>query len=216
MTKRILPFLLLLSACQTARKETPKPPATDLQTLYRSQLTIDPDRLQVGQWVRYAAQENENAPRQSITFSVVRKSETGLWIENRVPGKGGIGTWIIKTKYSLRGDLLEQWVGEPGDSRPTRIDTGEKRPPISSETTGEVAVQTTKESITVAGHSYRTTKITTTLENTTLTNWCAKEIPFPARAKGRSRGGVVKRVFGTFRMELAAHGTDAREELPLP
>jgi hypothetical protein len=35
-------------------------------------------------------------------------------------------------------------------------------------------------------------------------------------AEGKSYGGVVRRVFGKFTMELAAHGEDAKPELEIP
>ncbi len=216
MNRNLIPFLLCLAACQTGGGTETPPPTPDLAVLYRSQLTVDAGSLQKGEWVRYAIWTDANAPLQSVTFSVVDKSEEGVWIENRVPGRGAVGTWIIKSQYSLAGDLLQQWIGQPGDPAPRQLYPNPNQKPIKPSATSDVAVKTTKETITVAGHRYRTTKITTTHGQTSISNWCSKGIPFPARARGRNQGGVVKRTFGEFRMELAAHGTDAREVLPLP
>ncbi len=216
MNRSLLPLLLCLAACQTGGNKNGPPPSPDLAVLYRSQLTVDAKNLQAGEWVRYAVWTEANAPLQSVTFSVVHKSDKGIWIENRVPGRGAVGTWIIKSHYSLAGDLLGQWIGQPGDSAPQQLYPDKNRKPIQQEASTDVTVRTTRETITVAGHRYNATKITTTHGETAITNWCAKGIPFSARARGRSQGGVVKRTFGGFRMELAAHGTDAREELPLP
>ncbi|MDP6958848.1 MAG: hypothetical protein QF645_08555 [Planctomycetota bacterium] len=216
MKRSLLPLFLCLTACQTGGNTNSAPPSPDLAVLYRSQLTVDAQSLQAGEWARYAVWTDTNAPLQSVTFSVVHKSDEGVWIENRVPGRGAVGVWIIKSHYSLAGDLLEQWIGQPGDPAPQQLYPDKNRKPIQEEASTDVTVRTTKEAITVAGHRYHATKITTTHGETTITNWCAPGVPFSARVRGKTQGGVVKRTFGGFRMELAAHGTDAREELPLP
>ena len=118
MNRNLIPFLLCLAACQTGGGTETPPPTPDLAVLYRSQLTVDAGSLQKGEWVRYAIWTDAKAPLQSVTFSVVDKSEEGVWIENRVPGRGAVGTWIIKSQYSLAGDLLQQWIGQPGDPAP--------------------------------------------------------------------------------------------------
>jgi hypothetical protein len=216
MIKNLLPFLLCLASCRTGGHATPPPRSPDLRILSRSQLTVDVPRLKEGQWVRYAVRITENAPIESVTFSVVKKTEEGAWIENRISGTGASGTWIVKSHYSPEGELREQWVGEPGAADPVRVFPGKERKPVTRKPGPEISFRRTRETVTVAGHVYDTRKITTTHGETTLTNWCAEGIPFPAVIRGRSQGGVVKRIFGGFTMELAAHGTDAKEELPLP
>jgi hypothetical protein len=114
-------------------------------------------------------------------------------------------------------------VGEPGSSKPAKIfPTQEKNTgPVKPTEEPKIATQLAEETLEAAGKSFPCTKITTTLtysdgRTSTLTNWCSPEIPFHVLHEGKSYGGLVKRIFGKFTMELASFGTDAVPELTIP
>jgi len=143
-----------------------------------------------------------------------------VWIENRRPGP-----LIVKAKLDREGNLLEQWVGEPGKT-PTRVHPDPRRPsapppPRRDPASASAATEERPETLEIAGRTYACTRVTTVLtypdgRRSAMVNWLSPEVPFPVLVGGKPRGGLVRRQIGRLTVELIAHGRDARPELPLP
>jgi len=211
--------LLLLMGCQSATQDPQPESQADL--VLAAQLTFDIEQVQQGQWARYTIREEGKAHPQVVKYAAVGGDESGVWVENKVPGDPR--PFIIKSKYSWKGDLLERWVGEAGSPKPAKIypPQAAKKEPLKKEEEPKVETKIEEEPLTVAGRSFECAKITTTLTYangrvSTLVNWCSDKIPFSVLSEGKPRGGLVKRVFGKFTLELANFGNDALPELDLP
>ena len=132
--------------------------------------------------------------------------------------------------YSLAiGDLDgssgdEVAVGAPGGGAPVQIPFREERAvePSKAPTGARPEVSVTDELITVGGKQYLCKKVTTKVSHpdgrtTAMTNWCHPDVPFSLRLGKDSLGGVVKRVYGRWTLELVeASQTGARAELEIP
>lgn len=221
--KRIALALALLSACQPSKKDdtTPDPNA---ELVAAAQLMFDMTKVNEGDWARYTISETGKSP-QVVKYAVVRgdpPDPDSIWIENKVPGDPS--PFIIKSRYSRQGELLERWVGEPGSPKPAKIfPTDKKTETPKQPEEPKVQTEISQERITVAGRSFDCTKIVTTLtyssgRTSTLTNWCHPDVPFSVLHEGKSYGGLVKREFGKIKMELAAFGPPplAKAELEIP
>ncbi len=209
--------LLALASCQSAPPEAE--PRADI--VLAAQLVFDLQKLEHGQWARYVIREQGSSAPQAVKYSAVGADGDGIWVENKVPGEPR--PYVIKSKFSWKGELLERWIGEPGSPKPAKVFPGKNDPPAKTKSDEEpkVATQLEEETISAMGRTFACTKIVTTLtyrngQTSTLTNWCSPEVPFSVLHEGKSRGGLVKRVFGKFTLELANFGTDARAELEIP
>lgn len=219
-------FLLpaLLAACAPA-PEAPSPPADDLdfEMALASQLPFDPTAVRPGQYVLYLARV-EGGPAQTLRWAALAAEGETLWIENRRPAPPNPRPMVIKSRIDRTGKLLEQWVGEPGGI-PVRTyprkDEAVSPPapaPRRDPSTAQARREERPDRITVAGKTYACTLVTSTLaypdgRMSTLRQWFSKDVPFPASP---TLGGLVRRTFGRFTMELMAAGDGARPELAIP
>ena len=84
-------------------------------------------------------------------------------------------------------------------------------------------VQITEETITLSatGKQYDCTRLASESKYqggkaTSLVTWCSKDVPFSVKYAGKSYGGVVRRTYGPYTLELEMKGTDALPMLILP
>jgi hypothetical protein len=209
--------ILLLAACSSTPKND-APPDAQADLVLAAQLLFDLSQVNYGQWARYTIRQEGNPNPEVVKYAAVGGDADGIWIENKVPAQPR--PFIIKSKYSWKGELLEQWVGEPGSPKPAKIFPSKSAGPAKKGEEPKTRTTIEDDFVTLAGKTYRCSKITTTLaysnRTSTLINWCSPDVPFSVMAEGKSHGGVVRRVFGKFTMELAAHGEDAKPELEIP
>lgn len=210
--------LLLLFASACASPPAPGPvedPAFEMAVA--QQVPIDLENARAGQWAVYTVRREGDPVTHPVKYAVVGEEGGGLWIENKV--RTDTGEIVVKSKLDRAGKLLEQWVGEPGgipgqtypnprrEAPPARRDPSAAQPSTKEE----------RESVTLRGRTYDCVKVTTVLRypkggESRMVNWFAKEVPLGPR----KYGGLVRRQFGRFTMELAAHGGDAKPELAIP
>lgn len=210
--------LLALAACQSAPREPENAPRAEL--VMAAQLVFDIQKLRQGDWARYVIREEGVGSPQAVKYAAVGADADGVWVENKVPGDPN--PFVIKSKFSWDGRLVESWMGEPG-GRPAKVFPGKDDPKETPKPQEQpkVTTKTEEEPVTASGRTFACTRIVTTLtysngRTSTLTNWCSPEVPFSVLHEGKSYGGLVKRTFGKFTMELANFGNDARPELEIP
>jgi hypothetical protein len=216
--------LLVLAACAPSR-ENPPAPADDLEfeMTLASQLAFDPAAVRPGQYVLYVARV-EGGPVQTLRWAAFAGEGDTLWIENRRPAPPNPRPMVIKSRLDRTGKLLEQWVGEPGgtpartyprkDAAAPSATPAPRRDPSAA----QARIDEQPDRIVAGGKTYACTRFTSTLaypdgRTSTLRQWFSKDVPFPASP---ALGGLVRRSFGRFTMELLASGEDARPELEIP
>lgn len=217
-------LLALLTACAPT-PEAPSPPADDLdfEMALASQLSFDPAAVRPGQYVLYLARV-EGGPAQTLRWAALAAEGETLWIENRRPAPPHPRPMVIKSRIDRTGKLLEQWVGEPGGipvrTHPRKDGTilPQRPAPRRDPSTAQARRDERPDRIEAAGKTYTCTLVTSTLaypdgRTSTLCQWFSKEVPFPASP---TLGGLVRRTFGRFTMELVAAGDAAQPELEIP
>jgi hypothetical protein len=221
--KRFLAFVLL-AACAPPREAAP-PPADDVEfeMALASQLPFDPAALRPGQYVLYVARV-EGGPVHTLRWAALPAEGDTLWIENRRPAPPNPRPMVIKSRIDRTGKLLEQWVGEPGGvparTYPRKDETSPPPGPAPRRDPSSARARTEErpDRITAAGKTYECTLVTSTLtypdgRTSTLRQWFSKDVPFGASP---ALGGLVRRAFGRFTMELRAAGEGAVAELEIP
>ncbi len=186
------------------------------------QLVIDLPGLKVGEWALYFLKKRGDPGMDPVKYSVVEEEGAALWVEQQRTVDGR--RLVAKSKLDRTGKLLDQWYGESG-GMPARTYAGpggkaageDAPPPRRDSSAAQDQTDRKTEVIEAGGKTYICTKITTTLtypdgRKSTMINWCSKDVPLGPK----DVGGLVRRTFGRFSMELADHGTDARPELSLP
>lgn len=216
--------LLIAAGCGTPGK-APGEPIDDVgfEALLAQRIAFDATTLKLGDFAFYAVKVQGEQP-QYVKWAVVARQGANLWIENKLPPNPR--SWIIKSKFSPKGKLLEQWRGEAGTMGPVRVyppKDASPAPPVRRDSSRARATsRTSMEQLTVGGKTYACTKITTTLRysggrTSTMVNWCSKDVPFSLVVDGKSYGGLVRRSFGRLTMDLVNAGnTPPRPELTIP
>ena len=231
---RFAPLLVLaLAACTPQQK--PSGPDDSLREHERAiVMTVnvqETSQLKVGQWARYSARTSGSPAVYSTRLSVVAAEGGNYWIENRTnsPGSGsGLKVAVVKYQIDAAAKPLQMWYAESG-ANPLKIYPGKDaagnpiqlaRPP---EQDSKSKVDIAKESITIhhTGKMFDCTRLTSKAtypdgRETKMTTWCSPEVPFAVVYNGNSYGGVVRRTYGEYTLELDAKGTDAVAELALP
>ncbi len=187
-----------------------------------SKLAFDPAFLKAGDYALYYVKMAGEARVEPYKWAVVAEDRAGVWVENKVPADPR--PMIIKDKMERGGKFLERWVGEPGGI-PGQIypsPRGGKPAPEPEarrdSSTAQAQSKVDVDRIVVGGKSYDCTRVTTTLtypdrRMSKMVNWFSKEVPFAGQ---KDFGGLVKRQFGRFSMELALFGNEApRAELEI-
>lgn len=187
-----------------------------------SRLAFDAALLKPGDYALYYVRMTGETRVEPYKWAVVGQDRAGVWVENKVPADPR--PMIIKDKIERSGKILERWVGEPGGI-PGQIypspKGGKPAPePEARRDSGSAQAQSKEDidRIEVGGKTYDCTRVTTTLtypdrRTSRMVNWFSKEAPFAGQ---KSYGGLVKRQFGRFTMELALFGNEApRSELEI-
>ncbi len=185
-------------------------------------MAYDPAQLRVGQRAIYSVmRQGEGSPRY-VQLQVVAQDGDTMWVELKLPIDPR--PMVVKSRLDRAGKLHEQWVGEPGSTGPAktypRPDGKPVEPPRAGDSRADVSVA--DETVTVGGRQYACKKVTTKLtygggKQSVMINWCHPEVPFSFKLGADSLGGVVKRVYGRYAMELTvASQTGARSELEIP
>lgn len=214
--KRALGLLLLAAGCAAPEAA----PIDDLafELAVAQQVPLDLENAKVGDWVVYSVRREGDPRPLPLKYAVVAEDRGALWIENR--RHTGTGDMVVKSKFDRAGKLLEQWVGEPGGA-PGQTFPHPRRPeapaPRRDPGSAQADLKEEQEVVTVRGKAFACTKITTTLRypggrQSVMASWFSRDVPLGPR----KYGGLVKRQFGRFTMELVAQGVDARPELTIP
>jgi hypothetical protein len=159
-------------------------------------------------------------PQNYLTkIQVTGQDDRGIWIEQRVPTE--LRPVIYKSKIGKDGALLEGWVGEARAAAPTKIYPRDGGAPAPAPAASNVRAEATRETITVRDKTYDCTKLVTVIlradgSTRTITEWCNAAVPFSALHDGKPVGGLVRREFDRYKVELIECGEGAVEELPLP
>jgi hypothetical protein len=216
--KRMSAALMALAACQST-SDGGGPGAEDI--MVATMVSTDPMSILEGQWVIYGVLVQGEAQSQTTKIQVTKADPDGVWIEQKIQPPN-MTPWVIKSKFDRKGALLERWAGEAGSPAPAKVyPRADGREPPAGPAPTSVKVESTRETITVRGQSWDCTKLISTItysggKTTVLTDWCHPAVPFPVLKDGQPVGGVVKREYGRYRVELFAHGMGAREELRIP
>ena len=213
--------MLLLAACDG----TTAPPvrtgtlSTD-EILIATRFSTDPTYLRRGQFSMYTVRGLGDPTGYTTTLKVTDEDSSGMWIEQKVQAEPR--PIVFKSRIDRKGKLMELWIGEAGSPKPAKLypnkDKTEPAPPVAP---GDVSVQVTRETITVGEKTWDCTKLISTFRygggrETKLTDWCHAEVPFPILKDGQPVGGVVKRLYDRYTVELFSTGENAREELKVP
>ena len=215
-------LLLLVAGCQAVGSSVPEDRTTDpsAEIAVASQLVYDVGSLKPGQWVRYTVKIAGASGTWSVKYACVEEDPEGVWVENKLPALPR--PMVVKSKLSRDGKLVEQWVGEAGSASPAKTWPLRSAPtksaggPAPTESLHEQA-----ESLTLAERTYACTKVISVLtypdkRSSAVENWYSPDVPFTFKSGTRTYGGVARRRFGRFTMELSAAGTDATPELQVP
>jgi len=217
-------LVLALAACAQ-----PPKPASASEEQKRRDLGIvmavgvqDTTQLKSGQWALYSVRSTGSNERHATRIAVVAADAGNFWIENKTitPDPSG-KSYVVISKYQIDASAkpLQLWVSQ-GSSRPVNIPMESVKPP-SPETRSKVDIAQETITLQASGKAYECTRLTSKASysdgrETTLVTWCSPKVPFPAVHEGKSYGGVVRRSYGQFTLELDATGTDAVAELQLP
>ncbi|MBI4565728.1 MAG: hypothetical protein HY716_13635 [Planctomycetes bacterium] len=218
--------LLFLTAC--AGREPARPPDHGLEMAVIMSLGIqDTSGLKVGQWALYEVRREGSPTPQATKISVVRQEGECLWVEQRMPV--GDRMMIYKAKVDRAGRKLEIWGGEAGTRDPRKIyppmdPSGRPiEPPPNAEAEPKMEVRVVPERLNVGGRVYDCSRIESTSSyteglRTQMVTWCSPDVPFKQVYAGKSYGGVVRRTYGRYTMEIKAYDINPAipEELPLP
>lgn len=218
--KKALFAILLVGGCSSSGGSGPTMNETEFETKIASAIAFDPALLRTGDRVVYFVKRSGENQTQTYTWTAVAEEPGAVWIENKVP-------WdprplIVKTKIERGGQVLEQWMGEPGGipakTYPNARQGGPGPKPVRDSDAAKADSAQAPDRITVGGRSYDCMKVTTNLtypdgRKSTMINWFSKEVPFAA---SKSLGGLVKRQFGRLTMEIVAGDQNGKSELVIP
>jgi hypothetical protein len=219
--KRLAIAMLALAACVEGGGPPTRTGAlsTD-EILVATRFSTDPTYLRKGQFAMYTVRGTGDPTGYTTTLKVTDEDSAGMWIEQKVQAEPR--PIVFKSRIDRKGKLLELWIGEAGSPKPAQVyptkDGKEPPPPVAP---GDVSVQVTRETVTVAQRTWDCTKLISTFKygggrETTLTDWCHAEAPFPILKDGKPVGGVVKRLYDRYTVELFSMGDNGREELKIP
>ncbi len=221
--KKLLCLLALLPGCQPAAQ--PKPEAVrDEQVALSLAMALgtayDASQLRPGQWALYSINKTGVQTTWFAKMQVVDEDPVGLWIELKVPNTPF--PMVIKSRIDRTGKLLEAWTGEAGSKGPRQTYPYEGAPPAAPrgpEMRANVTV--TDETISVIGRAWVCKKVATKNKfeghETSIITWCSPGIPFSYKLGADALGGIVRRTYEAFTMELSDMGTTGvRSELDIP
>ena len=179
-------------------------------------------QLKTGQWALYSVRSAGSTERHATRIAVVASDDGKYWIENKTitPDPSG-KSHVVIMKYQIDASAkpLQLWVSQ-GSARPAQI-AMESPKPTSPETNPKVEIAQETITLQATGKAYECTRLTSKASykdgrETSLVTWCSPKVPFPAVHEGKAYGGVVRRTYGQYTLELDATGTDAVAELQLP
>jgi hypothetical protein len=217
-------LVLTLAACA----QPPKPASvSDEQKLRDLGIVMavgiqETTQLKTGQWALYSVRSTGSTDRHATRIAVVASDDGKYWIENKTITPDSSGkSHVVIMKYQIDASAkpLQLWVSQ-GSARPAQI-AMESPKPTSPETHPKVEIGQETITLQATGKAYECTRLTSKASygngrETTLVTWCSSKVPFPAVHEGKSYGGVVRRTYGQYTLELDATGTDAVAELLLP
>lgn len=233
---RTTPALFLLTAL-AACAPAPKRAITDdphkgAELAIVSMIRIqDTAQLKRGQWALYSIRSKESPATMATRLAVVDAGDDSYWIENRTtaPGPSGQQTVIQKYQIDSTGKTLQLWAAVMPSERPTKVFPGKDamgnpvEAPKVADSDAKAQVDIARERITVdaTGKPFDCTRLTSKVRypdgrETTLVTWCSPDVPFAVIHDGKNYGGVVRRTYGQFTLELQMKGNDAVAELHLP
>lgn len=219
--KRTLAALLVIAGCGGPSRQAP-PDDVQFEKILAQQMTFDFAQLKVGDWALYKGAVRGERNSQTFRWAVVAEEGSTIWIENRVPhAPRGM---VVKSRFDRAGNLLAQWVGEPGGGpAQTYPKPDGSEPPVRRDSSlARAATKETLEELVIGERKWLCTKIQTTLtypdgRRSTMTNWCSKDVPFPLRIGKKTYGGLVRREIGRFTLDLIAAGNrPPTPELTIP
>ena len=216
-------FLLLSAGCKSSSSSNNGTPDRSLRKMVRlQQIFFDVSRARVGDWALYSG-GFKGGPRYRFQYAIVSGNDKAIWVENRVPDV--MEAMIIKSKWSRTGALMEEWIG-PAGGKPVQTYGGSNAipppPSAGANTNPDVNSKEKEVEFKAAGKTYFCTRITTHLRSargraTTMVNWCSLEVPFWVTGGTKQYGGLIRREFGDFAMQLVDHGNQLqRRELLIP
>ncbi|MBI2931878.1 MAG: hypothetical protein HYY16_09520 [Planctomycetes bacterium] len=220
--RKLLIMPMVMAACSTTPPEAPLDERDQEMTAILA-MAYDPAQLRVGQRALYqVTREGRPTPRY-VKLQVVAQEPGDLyWVELSLPVSAR--SMVVKSKLDRAGKLHEQWVGEPGGGPAQTFPRGDGRSAESRKPPADVRadVDVTDETVAAGGRQYLCKKVTTRLSyadgrSSTLVNWCHPDVPFSFKLGSDSLGGVVRRVYGKYTLELVhASQEGARAELAVP
>jgi hypothetical protein len=216
-------FLLLLAAggCTSSAPADPAPTQEQDGAIVCA-LAYDCGQVRVGQRVLYRLTRAGVAePKYVKLQATAAEQDATFWVELTVPAEPR--PFIVKSRLDRAGRLCEQWQGEGGSKGPAKTyPTGTGTAPAKPADNTRADAVVTDETITVGGREWVCKKVATKLtypdgRTRTMITWCHADVPFTNTVGSASYGGVVKRVYGMFTLELTDYGqTGARAELEIP
>src|SRR6516165_8200764 len=109
----LAPLLLLAAACADSGSAGGRMTETDFETKIASAIVFDPSLLRMGDRVVYFVKRSGENQTQTYSWTAAGEEPGAVWIENKVPFDPR--PMIVKTKLERAGgQVLEQWIGEPG------------------------------------------------------------------------------------------------------
>jgi hypothetical protein len=217
--KKALAALLVVTAGCSSSGEGEKRTESAFENDMASTIMFDPALLRAGDRVVYFVKRTGDAETQKYAWAAVAEDRGAIWIENSIPWNTKRA--IVKSKLDRAGQLLEQWVGEPGgipgQTWPTPT-AGPAPKPVRDSAGAKADSKEEFDRIVVGGKSFDCTRVTTVLaypdgRKSTMTNWFSKDVPF---APTRALGGLVRRQFGRLSMELVTGDQSGKPELAIP
>lgn len=221
--KKIAALAILIAGCGPSKPSGDGMEELQFEMAVASQVAFDVTKLKNGEYVLYTVKVVGKPTPDYVKLSVVDEDKDGIWIENKVPADPR--PFVLKSKLTRKGELLEHWRGEAGSPAPAKLfprKGAKEAPPRRDSSMAIPQIKEEPDQITVAGKTWPAVKVTSTLtypdgRKSVLTDWYNPEVPFPVVIKEKSYGGLVKRQFGRMTMELLAWGMKgAKAELEIP
>jgi hypothetical protein len=223
--KRFAVMMFVVAGCATTKPPAGGQDELQFEMAVASQIAFDITKLKKGEYALYSVRLLGDPTPKHVRLAVVDEDKEGIWIENRVPADPR--PFVLKSKLSRKGELLEHWRGEAGSPAPAKLyprADGKKLEAPARRDSSQAVPQFKEEpdQIKIGEKTWSVTKVTTTLtypdgRKSVLTDWYSPEVPFSVVIKEKSYGGLIKRQLGRLTMEILSWGsTGAWAELEIP